>query len=200
MPSSFPGVNSIASPKSQSFSWPSSSAPPPVERCLEACSSFAQSPAAATAAAAAIPFSQAQDVLGLDIPVHHASGVAMPDCAHDLPNHLTGRRLGEGRLAASDNLVKQITATHNFLHEVDRLALLEDLVYLSSRNPAGQNGHQTLSVSKCCYGVGYRCRWIAKVEVGEIGSGGTLTIASDPSQQIRCSRVSSSKSWTLKPF
>jgi hypothetical protein len=124
------GLNSIASPKSQSLSWQSSSPrllppPPPIDAPCPQCLRHGDPmharkqrlTAAAAAAAAAIGGQQAQDVLRLDVSVHDTARVAVRHRTHDLLHHPAGSRLGEVALAILargcllDHLIEQVAAS-----------------------------------------------------------------------------------------
>ena len=78
---------------------------------------------------------EAQDILGLDVAVHHAEFVAVRHRRHQLHDDLTRRRLGERRLEArgvgrrlpSDHEAEEVAPADHLLHEVQRLLLLEQV-------------------------------------------------------------------------
>ncbi|URD87040.1 hypothetical protein MUK42_28253, partial [Musa troglodytarum] len=86
-----------------------------------------------------LPLVQEEEVLGLEISVHHPHGVAAVDNVHDLPAQGGGRPLGV--VPPGDDAVEELAALAQLHHQVHRPAILEGTPELDDVAVAGEVVH-----------------------------------------------------------
>ena len=87
----------------------------------------------------ALVLAEEQEILGLEVPVHHSHGVAVMDHRHDLAAEIGGGALGV--VSLGDDAVEELAAGAELHDEVDGVAILVGRLELHDVAVAGQVVH-----------------------------------------------------------